>query len=75
MITLPPISPHLARIAAAWHMRRALSQAKALTARVATLEREIDAVRNELLHAVDALTPARRKRYDQERDERGGPLP
>ena len=51
------------------------AQAKALTARVATREREIDAVRTELLHAIDALPRRARERYTREREARGGPLP
>ena len=49
--------------------------AATLAARVEALERELDALRTELMHAVDALPRKVRERYTREREARGGPLP
>lgn len=49
--------------------------ARTLTARVETLERELDAVRTELAHAIETMPPKRLEKYTREREARGGPLP
>lgn len=46
-----------------------------LAARVARLERENDALREELLRAIDSLPPRSRRRYTERREERGGIAP
>ena len=49
--------------------------ALALAERVEALERELDAVRTELSHAIDTMPPRRLEKYVREREKRGGPLP
>ena len=46
-----------------------------LTAELARLEAELDALRAELLRCQDALTPRARSRYLADRERRGGPAP
>jgi hypothetical protein len=48
---------------------------ESLAARVARLVRENDALRAELLAAVDALPPKSRRRYVLAREDRGGVTP
>lgn len=46
-----------------------------LTFRIEELEREGDALRDELLRVLDRLTPKARARYVTDRERRGGPSP